>query len=86
MAKSPVYSEHDAQTVLEDAQKSFDINVSGVLKTVYAFLPLLREGNLKKIVGVSSGMGDIGKSADCVIANDIRRSIRGLGSGNVNKR
>ncbi|PON20608.1 hypothetical protein TGAM01_v210566 [Trichoderma gamsii] len=52
-------AEHDAQTVLEDAQKSFDINVSGVLKTVYAFLPLLREGNLKKIVGVSSGMGDI---------------------------
>lgn len=78
MAKSPVHSEHDTQTVLEDAQKSFDINVLGVLQTVFAFLPLLREGKMKKVVGISSGMGDIGESADCVIANDFRRSIRDL--------
>ncbi|UKZ69226.1 uncharacterized protein TrAtP1_010236 [Trichoderma atroviride] len=51
--------EHNTQTVLEEAQKSFDINVSGVAQTVFAFLPLLREGKMKKIVGISSGMGDI---------------------------
>ncbi|KAM0263343.1 hypothetical protein ACHAQJ_001199 [Trichoderma viride] len=50
--------EHDTQTVLGEAQKSFDINVLGALKTVFAFLPLLREGKLKKVVGISSGMGD----------------------------
>ncbi|KAL7792873.1 hypothetical protein V8C43DRAFT_315373 [Trichoderma afarasin] len=41
------------------AYKSFEINVVGVLKTIYAFLPLVREGRWKKIVGISSGMGDI---------------------------
>ncbi|KAL6824623.1 hypothetical protein J3E69DRAFT_381500 [Trichoderma sp. SZMC 28015] len=51
--------EHDVPAVLQDAQQSFEINVVGVLKAIYAFLPLVREGKLKKIVGISSGMGDI---------------------------
>lgn len=66
MANGIVTSEHDVPAVLEDAQQSFEINVVGVLKTIFAFLPLVREGKLKKIVGISSGMGDIGKSADLV--------------------
>ncbi|KAK7430946.1 hypothetical protein QQZ08_002475 [Neonectria magnoliae] len=51
--------EHDVQTVIDDVQKSFDINVVGVLKTVFAFLPLIQRGTLKKVVAISSGMGDI---------------------------
>jgi NAD(P)-dependent dehydrogenase (short-subunit alcohol dehydrogenase family) len=78
VANRTVNSEHNTQTVLEEAQKSFDINVLGVFQTVFAFLPLLREGKMKKIVGISSGMGDNGKSADCVIAKDFQRSIRDL--------
>jgi NAD(P)-dependent dehydrogenase (short-subunit alcohol dehydrogenase family) len=48
--------------VVDDTQKSFDINVFGVLKTVFAFLPLIKAGGLKKVVAISSGMADIGKS------------------------
>ncbi|KAK4061451.1 hypothetical protein Trihar35433_9778 [Trichoderma harzianum] len=61
--------EHDVQAVLEDTQKSFEINVVGVLKTIFAFLPLVREGKLKKIVGISSGMGDIEFINDIKLAN-----------------
>ena len=40
-------------------QRSLSTNVYGVLETVYAFLPLIRHGNLKKVIAISSGMGDI---------------------------
>ena len=40
-------------------QRSLETNVYGVLKTVYAFLPLIRRGDLKKVITISSGMGDI---------------------------
>lgn len=78
MANGVGISEHDVPAVLQDAQQSFEINVVGVLKTIYAFLPLVREGKLKKIVAISSGMGDIGKSANYIIAQDFRRCIRRL--------
>jgi hypothetical protein len=35
--------------------------VFGVLQTVFAFLPLVKRGSLKKVVAISSGMGDIGE-------------------------
>ncbi|KKP02342.1 hypothetical protein THAR02_05542 [Trichoderma harzianum] len=69
MANGTLISEHDVPAVLEDTQKSFDINALGVLKTVFAFLPLVREGKLKKIVGISSGMGDIEFINDIKLAN-----------------
>jgi NAD(P)-dependent dehydrogenase (short-subunit alcohol dehydrogenase family) len=47
---------------MDDTQKSFDVNVFGTMKAVFAFLPLIRGGGLKKVVAISSGMGDIGKS------------------------
>ncbi|EKG19919.1 hypothetical protein MPH_02747 [Macrophomina phaseolina MS6] len=56
-----VFSEHDLKPIIQDAQRSFDINVFGVLKTIIAFLPLVRESSLKKVVVISSGMGDIGE-------------------------
>lgn len=45
--------------MIAEFQKSFDANVYGVLHTVYAFLPLIRRGTLKKVIAISSGMGDI---------------------------
>lgn len=56
---NPDCSENDAQPALDDMQKSIDVNVLGVLKTVTAFLPLVQQGALKKVIAVSSGMGDI---------------------------
>ncbi|KAB2573318.1 Fluoren-9-ol dehydrogenase [Lasiodiplodia theobromae] len=51
--------EHDLDSVVRDTQKSFDINVFGVVKTVFAFLPLVQQSTLKKIVVISSGMSDV---------------------------
>ncbi|KAF4541558.1 uncharacterized protein LTHEOB_8553 [Lasiodiplodia theobromae] len=51
--------EHDLESVIQDTQKSFEINFFGVLKTVFAFLPLVQQSTLKKIVVISSGMSDV---------------------------
>ncbi|KAK7704791.1 hypothetical protein SLS57_010322 [Botryosphaeria dothidea] len=51
--------EHDLGSIIGDTQKSFDTNVFGVLKTIFAFLPLVQKSRLKKIVVLSSGMGDL---------------------------
>ena len=53
-------SESDTSQLVDDTRKSIEINVLGVVKTIFAFLPLVRKGSLKKIVTISSGMGDIG--------------------------
>jgi NAD(P)-dependent dehydrogenase (short-subunit alcohol dehydrogenase family) len=45
----------------------FHINVVGVVHTINAFLPLLREGAAKKVVTLSSGMGD----TDLVLTSGI---------------
>ena len=37
----------------------FDVNVVGVLHTINIFLPLLRAGQEKKIMTISSGAGDV---------------------------
>jgi NAD(P)-dependent dehydrogenase (short-subunit alcohol dehydrogenase family) len=44
----------------EDTQRSIEVNVHGPLKVIMAFLDLIRQGQLKKVVAISSGMGDIG--------------------------
>lgn len=54
-------SESNLEGILEDMQKGFDVNVYGTLRAVYAFLPLLQAGEIKKVVAISSGMGDIGE-------------------------
>lgn len=48
-------SSDDPQTLIEDLQGSFDINVIGVIKTVNTFIPLLRKGQEKKVLTLSTG-------------------------------
>lgn len=43
-------------------RKAIDINFVGTLQATFAFLPLIREGGLKKVVSISSGMADIGRT------------------------
>ncbi|KAK0609188.1 Short chain dehydrogenase gsfK [Lasiodiplodia hormozganensis] len=59
VSETTALNEHDLDSVIRDTQKSFDINVFGVLKTVFAFLPLVQQSTLKKIVVISSGMSDV---------------------------
>ncbi|KAF2730489.1 NAD(P)-binding protein [Polyplosphaeria fusca] len=42
----------------EEFQKSMATNAAGVLYTINAFLPLVRAGNVKKVVVLGSGLGD----------------------------
>lgn len=54
------HSEGDAEGAFRNLLTFFDINVIGVLKTVYGFLPLVKKGNMKKFIAISTGMGNIG--------------------------
>lgn len=42
----------------DDMMRSFRANVVGVAYTINTFLPLIRKGNLKKVVTLSTGMAD----------------------------
>ncbi|KAK2800358.1 hypothetical protein FQN50_008174 [Emmonsiellopsis sp. PD_5] len=43
----------------KELRDSFEVNVIGVIKIVEAFLPLIRNGNVKKIITISTGMADL---------------------------
>jgi len=49
----------DFETLEADLKKSFDINVVGVAKTIFSFLPLIKKGKAKKVIVISSGMADL---------------------------
>ncbi|KJZ73134.1 hypothetical protein HIM_07518 [Hirsutella minnesotensis 3608] len=43
----------------KDLLQSFNINVTGNIHLFNLFLPLIRNGNIKKVVAISTGMADI---------------------------
>lgn len=47
-----------AQALIDDFRSVFDTNVLGSILTTNAFLPLLRNGQQKKVLFVGSGQGD----------------------------
>ncbi|KAJ9644144.1 hypothetical protein H2201_007122 [Coniosporium apollinis] len=51
-------AESEAERIEKDFLKSFEINVIGVVKTMNAFLPLLKKGTVKKVISISTGMAD----------------------------
>ncbi|KZP11088.1 NAD(P)-binding protein [Athelia psychrophila] len=53
------YPEGQEALLEKDLTESFHINVVGVVHTINAFLPLLRKGSAKKVITISSGMGDV---------------------------
>ena len=53
------HSDNDHETLVNDLQASFGINVIGVINTIQTFVPLLRKGNVKKVFTLSTGMADI---------------------------
>ncbi|KAJ9635264.1 hypothetical protein H2204_005824 [Knufia peltigerae] len=46
------------EKINKDLRDSFDVNVVGVVDTINVFLPLIKKGDVKKIVVISSGMAD----------------------------
>ncbi|OQD61527.1 hypothetical protein PENPOL_c016G08856 [Penicillium polonicum] len=61
--------ESDLQEIIEDTQRSIEVNVFGSLKVTIAFLDLVRQGQLKKVVAISSGMGDIDMINEIKLSN-----------------
>jgi NAD(P)-dependent dehydrogenase (short-subunit alcohol dehydrogenase family) len=52
-------SDDDFETLEKDILESLEINLLGAIKTVHAFVPLIRNGKGKKVIAISSGMADI---------------------------
>jgi len=52
------YPEGQEDLLEKDLRDCFHVNVIGVVHTINSFLPLLRQGAAKKVVTLSSGMGD----------------------------
>ncbi|KAH7930465.1 NAD(P)-binding protein [Leucogyrophana mollusca] len=55
----------------KDLVDSFNINVVAVVHTINIFLPLLKKGKAKKVITISSGMGDaeLVVGSECVTAS-----------------
>jgi NAD(P)-dependent dehydrogenase (short-subunit alcohol dehydrogenase family) len=53
-------SENNLETLDQELLESFRVNVIGVANTIAAFLPLIKQGNAKKVITLSSGMADLG--------------------------
>lgn len=52
------FSEYPVETMANDMRLTFETNVIGVTQTISCFLPLLRAGSHKKVISLSSGIGD----------------------------
>jgi NAD(P)-dependent dehydrogenase (short-subunit alcohol dehydrogenase family) len=49
----------DSSNILEnELEASFRINVIGLINTINAFIPLIQASSIKKIIAMTSGMGD----------------------------
>ncbi|KZP29955.1 NAD(P)-binding protein [Athelia psychrophila] len=64
------YPEGQEGILEKDLTDSFHINVVGVVHTINAFLPLIRKGTAKKVITISSAMGDV----DFVLQSGIRNT------------
>lgn len=51
-------SESDPSVLEKDLQDSFNVNVVGVVKTINAFMPLIKRSSIKKVITISTGMAD----------------------------
>ena len=69
------YSADDPQTLIEDLQASFEVNVIGVINTVNTFIPLIRKGQEKKVITLGTGMADIDLINDFDVAIGAPYSI-----------
>ncbi|KAI9692691.1 MAG: hypothetical protein M1820_009441 [Bogoriella megaspora] len=49
----------EPEVLEKDLMDSFKINVVGVVHTVNAFIPLLKKGDVKKVINISTGMADL---------------------------
>ena len=58
LTKPSQCSADEPQTLIQELQTTFDVNVIGVINTVNTFISLLRKGQEKKVLTISSFIGD----------------------------
>ena len=52
------YSPEDYNTLTDDLRLSFETNVTGVINSTNAFLPLVQKSTIKKVITLSTGLAD----------------------------
>lgn len=65
----------DVEPLGADLRQHFESNVIGNINLFNLFLPLIRNGNLKKIVAISSGLSELDLIKELRIANGAPYSI-----------
>lgn len=65
----------DVEPLAADMRQNFETNVVGNISLFNLFLPLIRKGNLKKIVAISTGMSELDLVRELRIANAAPYSI-----------
>ncbi|CAE6454871.1 unnamed protein product [Rhizoctonia solani] len=68
-------AEYPIEYLAKDLEAAFETNVIGVSQTINCFLPLLKAGNHKKVVCLSSGLGDEDFTKACGFAPHTPYSI-----------
>lgn len=52
-------SDDDFDAMERDILESLEINLLAVIKSIHAFVPLIRNGKAKKVITISTGMADL---------------------------
>lgn len=52
-------SDDDFDVMEKDLLESLEINLLAVIKSIHAFVPLIRNGKEKKVLTISTGMSDL---------------------------
>jgi NAD(P)-dependent dehydrogenase (short-subunit alcohol dehydrogenase family) len=76
-------SSEDPEILEEELKESFNTNVIGLINTINAFIPLVRKGSAKKVIAISSAMGDTGFVNELHIDVGAPYSISKAGVGMV---
>ncbi|KAH9937273.1 uncharacterized protein B0H18DRAFT_969866 [Fomitopsis serialis] len=61
--------------ITDSSALKFQVNVLGVIRTINVFLPLIRKGGLKKVLTLSSGMGDLDFARNVDVTNSGPYSV-----------
>jgi NAD(P)-dependent dehydrogenase (short-subunit alcohol dehydrogenase family) len=67
--------EKDPEALDQDLTMAWQTNVVGMIDAINAFVPLVKKGSAKKVVGISSGMADLDLMAKYDIWEDAVYSI-----------
>ncbi|KAH9845063.1 NAD(P)-binding protein [Teratosphaeria destructans] len=67
--------DHETDELEEELMSSFKANVVGTAHTINAFLPLIRKGQVKKVITLSTGVADLDLTNQYALANVAPYSI-----------